>query len=310
MSGASRASPYLLLTLAPLFWALNVVIGRAMRFDIPPVAMSFWRWTLAGAILLPLVARDLRAQWPVVRAAWKRLAVLGLLSVTLFNTLCYVGLQWTTATNAALFNSVIPVFIIPIAWTLFGERAGVCQVLGVLLSLLGVLVIVAQGSVDALIGLQFNRGDLWLLVAMLLWAFYTVLLRLRPGGLTGLSFLACIVYFGLPPLALAYAWEVWSGRGFTLSPAVSLSFLYFGIFPSILSNLCFNRGVAAVGPMRAGIFVHLMPVFGILLSALLLHELPHVYHVAGMALVFLGIWLSSRARPRHAPQSATGKRAP
>lgn len=310
MSGAPRASPYLLLTLAPLFWALNVVIGRAMRFDIPPVAMSFWRWALAGAILLPLVARDLRAQWPVIRAAWKRLAVLGLLSVTLFNTLCYVGLQWTTATNAALFNSVIPVFIVPIAWTLFGERAGARQVLGVLLSLLGVLVIVARGSAEALIALQFNRGDLWLLVAMLLWAFYTVLLRLRPGGLNGLAFLACIVYFGLPPLALAYAWEVWSGRGFTLSPAVSLSFLYFGVFPSILSNLCFNRGVAAVGPMRAGIFVHLMPVFGILLSALLLHETPQVYHVAGMALVFVGIWLSSRAHTGRAPAMVAGKRAP
>ena len=296
MIGAPRASPYLLLTLAPLFWALNVVLGRAMRFDIPPVAMSFWRWTIAGLILLPLVARDLRAQWPTIRAAWKQLAALGLLSVTLFNTLCYIGLQWTTATNAALFNSVIPVFIIPIAWTLFGERAGARQMAGVLLSLLGVLIIVAQGSVDVLLGLQFNRGDLWLLAAMLLWAFYTVLLRLRPRALGGLSFLACIVYFGLPPLAIAYAIELWAGRSFTLSPSVSLSFVYFGIFPSILSGLCFNRGVAAVGSMRAGIFVHLMPVFGILLSAVLLHEMPQRYHVAGMALVFAGIWLSSRTR--------------
>lgn len=293
---APRASPYLLLTLAPLFWALNVVVGRAMRFDIPPVAMSFWRWTIAGLILLPLVARDLRHQWPIVRAAWKQLAALGLLSVTLFNTLCYIGLQWTTATNAALFNSVIPVFILPIAWMLYGERAGARQMVGVLLSLLGVLVIVAQGSVDTLLGLHVNRGDLWLLAAMLLWAFYTVLLRLRPGALNGLSFLACIVYFGLPPLAIAYAFEVWSGRAFTLSPSVSLSFLYFGIFPSILSGLCFNRGVAAVGPVRAGIFVHLMPVFGILLSALLLHEMPQLYHLAGMSLVFAGIWLSSRGR--------------
>lgn len=291
-----RASPYLLLTLAPLFWAANMVIGRAMRFDIPPVAMSFWRWALAGLILLPFVARDLRTHWPVIRRAWPALTLLGLLSVTLFNTLCYIGLQWTTATNGTLLNSVIPVLIIPIAWLLLGEKARPRQSLGVVLSLLGVIVIVSQGRLEVLRQLRFNQGDVWLFVAMVLWAFYTVLLRWRPRELSGLPFLACIVYFGLPPLALAYAVEIASGRHFVLSPAVATTFVYYGLFPSILSNLCFNRGVALVGPNRAGVFIHLMPVFGILLSALFLGERPQLHHAMGMALVFGGIALASSGR--------------
>jgi len=291
-----RTSPYLLLTLAPLFWALNMVIGRAMRFDIPPVAMSFWRWVIAGALLLPFVARDLRTHWPTIRASWRILALLGLLSVTLFNTLCYIGLQWTSATNGTLLNSVIPVLIIPIAWILLREKARTRQSVGVAVSLLGVLVIVSQGHLEVLLNLSINRGDLWLFTAMVLWAFYTVLLRWRPKELSGLPFLACIVYFGLPLLALAYAVEVASGRSFAFSPGIGLTFAYFGVFPSILSNLCFNKGVAMVGPNRAGVFVHLMPVFGILLAALLLGERPQLHHLAGMALVFAGIALSSSGR--------------
>jgi drug/metabolite transporter (DMT)-like permease len=292
----ARATPYLLLTLAPLFWAANMVLGRAMRHDIPPVAMSFWRWTIAGVLLLPFVWRDVRKHLPVIRRDWRVLAVLGLLSVTLFNTLCYIGLQWTSATNGTLFNSVIPILIIPLAWLVLHERITPRQALGVALSLGGVVTIVAEGNLHNLLSLQFNDGDLWLLAAMVLWAGYTVLLRWRPPELAGLTFLACIVYFGLPGLGLVYAWEIAAGRSLVPGTGVALTFLYYGIFPSILSNLCFNAGVRAVGPNRAGLFAHLMPVFGILLAAAFLGERPQPFHWIGMALVFYGIWLSSTAR--------------
>lgn len=292
----SRALPYVLLTLAPLFWAGNMVLGRAMRYDIPPVAMSFWRWGLAGLILLPFVWGDLRKHLPVIRRDWKALATLGLLSVTLFNTLCYIGLQWTSATNGTLFNSIIPVLIVLLAWFVLRERITRQQAFGVAISLAGVLTIVAQGELAVLRALRFNDGDLWLLAAMGLWAGYTVLLRWRPAELTGLAFLACIIYFGMPALGLAYAWELAAGRTFAPTLPVAVTLLYYGLFPSILSNLCFNAGVKAVGPNRAGIFAHLMPVFGILLSSAFLGEHPHGYHWVGMALVFTGIWLTSSAR--------------
>jgi drug/metabolite transporter (DMT)-like permease len=289
-------TPFVLLTLAPLFWALNMVLGRAMRHDIPPVAMSFWRWLLAGLILLPLVWRDVRKQLPAIRRDWKVLGALGVLSVTLFNTLCYIGLQWTTATNGTLFNSTIPVFIVLLAWVVLHERISGRQALGVAVSLAGVLTIVARGDAANLLGLRVNDGDLWLLAAMAIWGGYTVLLRWRPAGLGALTFLACIVWFGLPLLAAAYAWELATGRTFALTPQVALTLVYYGIFPSILSNLCFNAGVRALGPSRAGIFAHLMPVFGILLSTLLLGEQPHAYHWLGMVLVFAGIWMTSAAQ--------------
>jgi drug/metabolite transporter (DMT)-like permease len=291
-------SPYALLTLASLFWAGNMVLARAMRHDIPPVAMSFWRWFIAALIVLPFVARELRDQWPVVRAAWKKFAVLGLVSVTFFNTLCYIGVQYTTATNAVLLNSTIPMLIVLISWAVLGERLSQRQTLAVALSLLGVVLIVAHGELATLASLQLNRGDLILLAAMVLWAAYTILLRWKPPELSPLAFLGCIILFGLPGLALIYAAELLSGTAFRPTTAAVATLAYYGVFPSVLSYLCFNRGVAVLGANTAGIFVHLMPVFGFLLSAVFLSEPPRWYHFAGMGLVFGGIWLFSTGRSR------------
>ena len=251
---SSKTSPYLLLSLAPLFWAGNVVIGRAMRHDIPPVAMNFWRWTIAGLILLPLVLPELRERWAVVRRDWRVLAAFGLLGVTLFNTLSYLGLQWTTATNAALLNSTIPVMVALASWLLLREPLSVRQALGIGISLFGVLTILLEGNPARLLTLSFNRGDLILLLAMALWAIYTLLLRWKPQELSAVGFLGAIVYFGLPPLALAYAVELATGLDFALTPSTAAALAYYGVFPSILAFLCFNRGVAAAGELVGGLF--------------------------------------------------------
>jgi len=299
----SKASPYLLLSLAPLFWAGNVVIGRAMRHDIPPVAMSFWRWAIAGVILLPLVAGELRTQWPAIRRNWWLLAAFGLLGVTLFNTFSYLGLQWTTATNAALLNSTIPVIVALASWLLLREPLSARQTLGIGVSLIGVLTILVEGSAARLLSLSFNRGDLILLLAMALWALYTLLLRRKPGELSAAGFLGAIVYFGLPPLALLYAAELASGATFTLAPATGAALAYYAVFPSILAFLCFNHGVAAVGAARGSLFIHLFPVYTVVVSGVALGEFPRPYHFVGIALVLIGIWLTTGARrvPRPAP---------
>lgn len=292
----SKPSPYLLLSLAPLFWAGNVVIGRAMRHDIPPVATNFWRWTIAGAILLPLAAGELRAQWPAIRRHWRVLAGFGLLGVTLFNTLSYVGLQWTTATNAALLNSTIPVMVTLASWLLLREPLSVRQALGIGVSLLGVLTILLEGSAARLLSLSFNRGDLVLLLAMALWALYTLLLRRRPRELSAAGFLGAIICFGLPPLALLYAAELASGARFTPAPSTAAALVYYAVFPSILAFLCFNHGVAAIGAARASLFIHLFPVYTVVLSGIVLGEFPQLYHLVGIAMVLLGIGLTTTAR--------------
>jgi len=298
-------SPYLLLTLTSLFWAANWVVGRAMRNEIPPIAMGFWRWTIALAILLPFAAPELRRKWHVVRANWLTLTLLGCLGAVAFNTLVYVGLQYTAATNGVLFNSVSPVLIILLSWAVARERISKLQGCGVLLSLAGVVAIVARGDAASLAAFQFNLGDLWLITAMLLWAIYTIVLRRRPLELSATGFLAAMLLLSLPFLLPFYLGEFFSRGGFALTQATVAALAYYSTFPSIVAYLFWNRGVAQVGPNKAGLFVHLMPLFGAVLAVIFLDENLYAYHYAGAILIFSGIWLTTRRGTPAAHGTAT-----
>ena len=287
-------SPYLLLSLTAFFWATNWVVGRAMRNEMPPVAMGFWRWTIALLILLPFAAPELRSKWHVVRANWLTLTLLGILGAIAFNTLIYVGLQYTAATNGVLFNSISPVLIILLSWVVSRERISKLQACGVVLSLCGVLVIVARGNATTLAAFHFNRGDLWLIAAMVLWAFYTIVLRRRPPELSAMGFLTAMLLLSLPFLLPFYLWEFSQRGGFALTPATVAALAYYGTIPSIAAYLFWNRGVAQVGPNKAGLFVHLMPLFGAVLSVVFLGERLYAYHYAGAVLIFTGIRLTTR----------------
>ncbi len=287
-------SPYLLLSLTSLFWAANWVVGRAMRNEMPPVAMGFWRWTIALLILLPFAAPELRRKRDVVRANWLTLTLLGVRGAIAFNTLIYVGLQYTAATNGVLFNSISPVLIILLSWVISRERISKLQACGVVLSLCGVLVIVARGDGATLAAFHFNRGDLWLITAMVLWAFYTIVLRRRPPELSATGFLTAMLLLSLPFLLPFYLWEFSQRGGFALTPATVAALAYYGTIPSIVAYLFWNRGVAQVGPNKAGLFVHLMPLFGAILSVIFLGERLYAYHYAGAALIFTGIWMTTR----------------
>ena len=287
-------SPYLLLSLTSLFWAANWVVGRAMRNEMPPVAMGFWRWTIALLILLPFAAPELRRKWDVVRANWLTLTLLGVLGAIAFNTLIYVGLQYTAATNGVLFNSITPVLIILLSWVISRERISKLQACGVVLSLCGVLVIVARGDGATLAAFHFNRGDLWLITAMVLWAVYTIVLRRRPLELSAVGFLTAMLLLSLPFLLPFYLWEFNQRGGFALTTSTVAALAYYGTLPSILAYLFWNRGVAQIGPNKAGLFVHLMPLFGAILSVIFLGERLYAYHYAGAVLIFTGIWLTTR----------------
>ena len=294
MKFVHHPSPYLLLSLTSLFWAANWVVGRAMRNEMPPVAMGFWRWTIALLILLPFAAPELRRKWDVVRANWLTLTLLGILGAIAFNTLIYVGLQYTAATNGVLFNSISPVLIILLSWVISRERISKLQACGVVLSLCGVLVIVARGDGATLAAFHFNRGDLWLIAAMVLWAVYTIVLRRRPPALSAMGFLTAMLLLSLPFLLPFYLWEFSQRGGFALTTATVAALAYYGTIPSIVAYLFWNRGVAQVGPNKAGLFVHLMPLFGAILSVIFLDERLYAYHYAGAALIFTGIWLTTR----------------
>jgi drug/metabolite transporter (DMT)-like permease len=290
-----KASPYFLLVLTTLFWAGNFVLGRAVNASIPPVGLAFWRWTIALAVLLPFSLPHLRAQWPLVRGNGLKLAIYGILGVTCFNTFVYIGLHSTTAINALLVNSIIPVMIVVLSRVLAHTPVTRPQAAGVALSLAGVITIICRADTGLLLSLQINRGDLWVMLAVVCWAFYTFLLRRRPAGLHPLSFLSSIIIIGLIVLAPFYAWEISRGARVGIDPATCGSILYMALFPSVLAFIFWNQAVGEVGPTKAGLFLHLMPVFGAILSYLFLGESLHLYHLAGIGLIFSGIYLVSTA---------------
>jgi drug/metabolite transporter (DMT)-like permease len=290
--------PYLLLVLTNLFWSGNMVVGRAIRGDVPPLSLAFWRWAIALALTLPLALPHLRAQWPLLKRGWRVIVALGLLGVGGYNTLAYVALQYTAVTNAVLLNSFIPIATIALSWAFLHKRLHGIEWLGVLLSLSGVTAIVARGELSTLAGLSLNVGDLWMLVAVFVWAFYTIGLQWRPAGIDPMLMLAAFTSVGLLALAPAYAWEIAQGRQIQLTPAAFAGIAYTGVLPAFIGYIFYNRAVGEVGASKASLFIHLMPVFGTLLSAIFLDEVPQRYHFIGIALIFAGIYLTTSRRPR------------
>jgi drug/metabolite transporter (DMT)-like permease len=287
---------WLLAMLPPLFWAGNFVLARALHADIPPIALSFWRWAGALLILLPFVSASLWRQRALIRRHWPLLALFAVLGVTNYNTLAYLGLQHTTATNGVLLASVTPMVILALSFLLFRVPLRGHQIIGILLSMAGVAVIATEGRPLLIADWEFNRGDLWILAASLDWALYSVFLRWRPAEMQPATFLGAIVAIGLPPLAILYAWELGTGQGFAISPVTLGAIGYVALFPSVLAYFFWNRAVAEIGPNRTGQYLHLMPVFGAALAVLLLGERMQAFHLTGALLIAAGIVLASVTR--------------
>ncbi|KAF0166280.1 MAG: hypothetical protein FD157_899 [Rhodocyclaceae bacterium] len=293
MKKLPHVSPYLLLTLTNLFWAGNWIISRAFRGELPPIALSFWRWVVALLCLLPFAWPHVRRDWPQLRAAWPWLLLFGALGTGGYNVLVYGGLQYTTAINGTLLNSFVPIMIVLMAWMLQGKRLHGREATGIMVSFVGVLGIVAHGELQRLLDLTLNVGDLWILASVLAWSAYTLLLSRRPP-VHALSFVTAISVTGLIVLCPLYVWELAQGRHIVPTPGAIAGIVYTGVFPAFLGYILWNRGVAEVGPARAGLFMHLVPAFGIVLSMIFLDEKPALYHAVGIGLIFTGIWLNTR----------------
>jgi drug/metabolite transporter (DMT)-like permease len=292
----SPVFPYVLLAAAVLLWAGNWVFARALRFDAPPVAMAFWRWLIALVILSPLAYSHVRCQWGVILGAWRVLCPLALLATVFQHIPVYIGLRDTTATNGALLNSATPIMIFMLSRALGGERVPGRQALGVAISLVGVVVIVARGDITVLAGLHLNGGDLWVLLATLAWASYTVGLRWRPAQLDPLAMLWTISAIGVVAMLPLYAWELAAGRTLNFTFAAVSGIVYMGVFATVVAYVFWNRAVQQVGPNRAGPFMYLMLVYTPLLAILFLGERLYIYHFIGCALILGGIFLTASAR--------------
>src|SRR5437016_3956172 len=206
------ASPFVLLTLAPFFWACNWIVGRGLSGDIPPFAMTFYRWLFALAILAPFALPRVRRDWPLLRAHWKAMLLLGAIGIGLHNALAYLGLNYTTATNGVILNSFIPMMIVAMSWIFLRERLSAIQLGGVATSLAGVLTILSGGSLAALAAFRLNSGDLLVILSMAMWSIYTICLRWRPPGLDMITFLFALACVGEAVMLPFYLGESAFGR--------------------------------------------------------------------------------------------------
>ncbi len=283
---------YWLLLLTPLFWAGNVVATRSIYAESDPLSLAFLRWTLAFILISPWAIPALTRQWREIGRSLNILVPLSLLSVASFNTFIYLGVQSTTATNAALIQGVIPVLILLMSRIFYAEYISGLQWVGVLASILGVLTLVSQGDPNRLIALEFNRGDLWIGVAVISWALYSVALRHKPKEVEPFAFFSFSVLVGVICLFPFAVWEQDSVGWPQLQGRVWSVVVYIAIFPSILAYLFWNRGVAELGASTAGLFINLIPVFGFGLAVLFLKESVHGYHLAGIVMIVIGIWLA------------------
>lgn len=294
---------FALLALVMVLWAGNSIIGRAVRGEVEPMTLAFVRWAGASLILVPFALRSVRRDWPAIVKAWKPILLLGLLGVGAFNALLYSGLQYTTATNGLLLQAAIPACVVAFDRLFFGVRNPWLQNAAIACSILGVAAIVFEGEPARALRLHFGFGDLLILAAVVVWALYTVLLRLKPA-ISGTSFVAVTFLIGALAMAPFFVHDVLGGERIAFTPKVLGAFAYVAVLPSIVAYFIFNAATETVGPARAGLAITLMPIFGAFLSSLLLGEKLHGYHFAGMALILLGIALSLAGRRGQAAAGA------
>ena len=295
LTGQSRREPFawLLLLVTSLCWSANTIFAKLAVGQVSPMALVALRWLIVMVVLAVIARRPLAKDWPTLRPHLLRIAALGALGYTLFNTLFYIAAHHTTALNLGISQAAMPIFIFLIAYVRFRVAVTPLQIIGVVAAVLGVVLVAAQGDWQRLIAIEFNPGDLLVLSATLLYAIYTVALRQRPA-VSPLSFFAVLgiaAFITSLPMAL-YEWLagdllIPTQTGWALIVAIAL-------FPSLLGQLLFIRAVEIVGPGRAGLFVNLTPIFAAALAVLLLGETFRWYHGAGLALVFAGIWASER----------------
>ena len=282
-----------------MFWAANIVLGRGVVGMVPPIALAYWRWTGAFLVAVGFAWPYLKRDAPVLMRHWGKMLVLSATGIATYNTMSYIGLTSTTALNVLLLQSAGPLIIIVWAFLLFRERPSLRQVVAVLLSLMGVAVIAAHGSLESLLHLSLNPGDVWILVAMVIYGIYAAMFRVRPAA-HPMSFLVATMGIGSMMILPFYLWEFAEGGRVEGGVPAFLAMGYIAVFPSFIAYLFFNRGIELIGAARAGQSWHLMPVFGSVLAVLFLGERFYAYHAVGIALIAAGILLASVRAERRA----------
>jgi drug/metabolite transporter (DMT)-like permease len=286
---------YTMLTLCALFWSGNFIVGKfATLYEVPPLTLNFFRWLIVWIILIPFTYRDIVKNIEIIKKNFFSTLIMSVTSISVFNSVVYYSLNFTQVLNGALMISIIPVLIVFISFIFKTEQINFSQILGLILSITGVAIIITRLDFTKLINLNLNKGDLWLLVAMLSWAIYSTMLRTHKTELKYLSFMSVIVSIGLIFLFPQFLFEINNHQIMRFNIPVFLITSYVVFFAGLGSYILWNKAVVIVGPNKAGIFLHLMPVFSSFMAIFLLNEKLMNFHIIGAIVIIIGIYLSSK----------------
>ena len=285
---------YILLVLTTIFWSGNFIVGKAATiYDIPPFSLNFYRWLFAGIILLPFTFKEIILKKTYIKKNIGLFIILGITSITVFNSIVYYSLYFTQVITSVLMISTIPVWIILISSLLKIEKTNIYQIFGILLSLIGVVAIITKSDLEVLKGLEFNKGDLSIIVAMFSWAIFSTLLKKKKLEVSQITLLQVVIIFGLIFLTPIYIIELLLGNYIILDKPFFLTLAYVVIFPGLLSFLFWIKGISVIGANRSGIFLHLMPIFGSIFAIIIFKEKIMFYHLIGAIFIIFGIRISN-----------------
>ncbi len=288
---------YILLVLTTLFWSGNFIVGKAAStYEIPPFSLNFFRWLFAGLILFPFTIREILKKKNYIFNNIGFFIVLGITSITIFNSAVYYSLYYMQVISGVLMISTIPVWIMFISSILGIEKTNKFQILGVILSLLGVIFIITKSDLNLIINLAFNKGDLIMASGMFAWALYSALLKKKTYKISQITLLEVVIITGLIFLTPIYILEMNFGNQIIIGKPFVLTLSYVVIFPGLASFFFWIKGIGIIGANRAGVFLHLMPVFGSFMAIIFFDEKFMFYHIWGAIFIIAGITLSNKKK--------------
>jgi drug/metabolite transporter (DMT)-like permease len=288
-------SPYVLLLVATCLWGGNFVVGKALVTEIPPLTLALIRWGIALLCIAPFWGRTVWQRRKIYQDNWKTVLFLSLTGVAGFNTFVYIAVQYTDSINASLMNAATPIIIVLLSMFFLGESFSALRGIGIVISLVGVLWIIGHGSWKSIVSMSFNRGDLWMLLAVFLWAMYSIGVRKTTGKFKANEMLlitvllSVIVLIPFSIIELGLSQRTLNGSWHTLAGV-----FYIGIFASLVAFSCWNKAVALIGPSRCASFLNFIPLFSAIFATLFTGERIQLYHVAGALLILSGVYVTTR----------------
>jgi len=286
---------YTFLVLATLFWSGNFIVGKfATLFEIPPLTLNFYRWVMVWIILIPFTFKEILHKKNYIKENWLLISFMGIITISTFNSVVYFALNYTQVINAVLMLAGIPAVVMILSSIMKIERANIFQLVGLILSIIGVGTIISNADIQKILSLNFNKGDLWMLVCVLSWSLYSTLLKKKKFELSQFTFIQLMVTVGIIFLIPQYFYEQSVGLEISINKFFIAILLYVVIFPAIAAYYCWQKAIELIGPNRSAIFVQLMPLFSALMAILIFKEKFQLYHFIGGTFILTGIYLSNR----------------